>query len=121
MKRQAILLISLVAILLLVLLLGNPYSTSWLLKCPLYLLTGWQCPICGMQRQLHSLLVCDFAEAWRLNAVLLLCYPYLAILFLSQVFTKVRDSKLGTLCNSNKAILSFIAIMIIWGVIRNIS
>ncbi len=120
MNRQAVLLLIAVGAFLLMLLIGNPYSTAWFLKCPLHFFTGYQCPLCGMQRQLHALMVLDFREAWHLNPGLLVCYPYLAVLFFSQLFPKLRMSKLGMACNSNEAIFAFMAVMLMWGIARNL-
>ena len=109
-----------VAVLLLVLLLGNPYSEAWWLKCPLHTLTGWQCPLCGMQRQLHALMHFQWAEAWQLNPVLLLSYPYLFLLLLGQLSPRFRASRLGERCYKNSVLFTFIAVLILWGIIRNI-
>lgn len=120
MKRQAISLLIVAVVLLAILMVGNPFSEAWFLKCPLHFITGYQCPLCGMQRQLHAIMHFDFAEAWTLNPVLMLCYPYLAILALSQVFNRVGESRIGKACNDNKCIFSFLAIMVLWGIVRNI-
>lgn len=110
-----------------ILMLGNPSSSAWWLKCPLYLFTGWQCPFCGLQRQLHALLHFHFVEAWQLNPVLLLCYPYLFLLFLSALCPNILNvsrqhphiHRFLSVCLSDRTLLIFAIIMLVWGIARN--
>ena len=126
MKRRSwvsadkLLVFSVVAVLLLALLLGNPYSAAWWLKCPLFQLTGFQCPLCGMQRQLHALMHFQWGEAWRLNPVLLLGYPYLGLLLLGQLSPRFRASRVGEWCYRDAVILTFVGVLLVWGVVRNL-
>ncbi|MCH5174717.1 MAG: DUF2752 domain-containing protein [Prevotellaceae bacterium] len=107
--------------------LGNPSSSAWWLKCPLHVLTGWQCPFCGMQRQLHALLHLRIAEAWRLNPVLLLSYPYLLLLLLASVCPSIlitqrlspRLRRLLAVGVSDRVLFVFFAVLLLWGVVRN--
>ena len=107
--------------------LGNPSSSAWWLKCPLHALTGWQCPFCGMQRQLHALLHFRIAEAWRLNPVLLLSYPYLFFLLFTYIFPNINCSprlphclrRILLFCLSDRALFIFFAVLLLWGIIRN--
>jgi len=46
--------------------------------CPLHRLTGWHCPGCGGLRALHQLLHGHWAEAARLNTLLVVSLPLLA-------------------------------------------
>lgn len=108
--------------------LGNPASSAWWLKCPLYLFTGWQCPFCGLQRQLHALLHLHFAEAWGLNPFLLLCYPYFLLLFFSAICPEmVRSPRVPLMlrrffafCLSDRVFFIFVAALLLWGVVRNV-
>jgi len=118
-KRDSIPLLIITVIVLFVLMLGNPYSNAWFLKCPLFYFTGYQCPLCGIQRQLHALLHLQWAEAWRLNAGLLILYPYLILLFLGQLNDKIYLSKLGRWAYSNSVQLIFVLYLIAWGLYRN--
>ncbi|MBQ0022552.1 MAG: DUF2752 domain-containing protein [Prevotellaceae bacterium] len=120
MNRQSIFILSFIAVVLVLLVVGNPYSDAWFLKCPLHFLTGYQCPLCGMQRQLHALMHFDFSEAWRLNQFLLILYPYFIFILLSLLFPKLAASRVAKLCNSNKVVLPLIALLLLWGVFRNL-
>lgn len=46
----------------------DPAHVAVFPRCPFYMLTGLQCPGCGIQRALHSLLHLDFRAAWHYNA-----------------------------------------------------
>lgn len=66
-----------------VLLVVDPTQPGSLLPpCPLYALTGIQCPACGSTRMVHALLRGDLAAAWHFNAVMLVAgLPLLAWLW----------------------------------------
>jgi hypothetical protein len=34
----------------------DPATTMWFPSCPLYAISGWQCPLCGSLRAVHALL-----------------------------------------------------------------
>ena len=115
-----LLILSIIILLMVVLAVGNPYADTWFLKCPLHTFTGWQCPLCGMQRQFHALMHLQLLEAWRLNPVLLLTSPYWLLLLWGQISPKFRTSKLGNWCYDNKVLLFFIILLVCWGVARNL-
>jgi Protein of unknown function (DUF2752) len=48
-------------------------------RCPVYALTGWECPGCGMTRALAAMVHGDFAGAIRFNALIVLMVPAAAI------------------------------------------
>ena len=45
-------------------------------KCLFKLITGWDCPGCGMQRALHELLQGHFCQAWHYNQLFVVAVPY---------------------------------------------
>ena len=115
------LLILLFTLICLLLALGNPHSTSWPLKCPLYQFTGLQCPLCGMQRAIHELFHGNITEAWTLNPGFFLFSPYWFIIFIGMTFpTLQKTSSIVRFCFRNKIILLSIIMLMIWGIIRNL-
>ena len=48
-------------------------------KCLFRLMTGYQCPGCGSQRAIHSLLHLRIGEAFRYNAFMVLALPYVLL------------------------------------------
>ena len=57
----------------------DPVNFALFPKCPFLALTGYQCPGCGSQRAIHSLLHLNVSEAFHQNALLVLSLPYLFI------------------------------------------
>ena len=128
-KGKGVMVLLALIVFLAIYLLGDPSSSAWWLKCPLHVLTGWQCPFCGLQRQLHALLHFRIYDAWLLNPVLLLCYPYLLLLFVSSIFPNILHSsrlprclrRFFAICISDRAIFVFFAVLLLWGLGRNLS
>ena len=80
----------------------NPESSSFLLKCPFKTFTGFDCPGCGSQRALHSLLHGEFRSAFFYNPLFIISIPYVfaGILFewggLKYSYPKMRKTLFGT-------------------------
>lgn len=62
----------------------DPETAGWPFRCPVRWLTGLDCPGCGAQRMLHSLLRGDLREAWGHNAYLLAMLPVIALALLAE-------------------------------------
>jgi Protein of unknown function (DUF2752) len=45
----------------------DPAAAWWFPSCPLYALTGWQCPFCGTLRAAHALLHGEVLSALMFN------------------------------------------------------
>lgn len=92
----------------------NPFP-----RCPFLTLTGWQCPGCGSQRAIHSLLHLDIAAAWRYNALLVASIPYV-LLLVGVEWCGRRKGRLYRVLNSEVLIWSYFALVVVWWVARNI-
>ena len=102
--RVIYIILGLIAILILVL----PGSEQWMISCPLYKFTGWQCPFCGGQRMLSALLHGNFYDAFVLNPFLFCSIPlFIIYLFCHKLLT-------------DKFILIYIISALLWGIFRNI-
>ena len=99
---------------------GNPYSLAWPLKCPLYWMTGLQCPLCGMQRATHELLHLHFAEAWKLNAGFIVISPYFGVLVLGALFPSIQKWKFVEWCRRDRTFFVVLGLLLLWGILRNI-
>jgi Protein of unknown function (DUF2752) len=53
----------------------DPTKYGFYPRCPLFLLTGWECPSCGTLRALHQLAHGHFAAAWRFNPLFVSLLP----------------------------------------------
>lgn len=100
--------------------LFDPAGTMWFPRCPFLVLTGFRCPGCGSQRALHALLHGEVAEAWRLNALLLLELPLMALLTAAWVMRR-RYPRVRLLLNSQALILTLLTTIIVWTIARNIA
>jgi hypothetical protein len=49
----------------------DPAVTWWFPSCPLHVLTGWLCPLCGSLRAVHALLVGHPLAALAFNPLLI--------------------------------------------------
>lgn len=103
-----------------VLYFGAPGDEAWWLKCPLFQLTGWQCPLCGLQRGVHAFLHGDLLAAWRYNPALWLLFPYVGVWLLGSCSERVARSRVYAWATSSRVVLAVILLLCIWGVARNV-
>ena len=100
--------------------LGAPDSEAWWLKCPLFQLTGWQCPLCGLQRAVHTFLHGDFLAAWRYNPALWILLPYVGVWVLGGCSERVARTRVYVWCTSTGVVLAMLLMLCMWGVARNV-
>ena len=99
----------------------DPATTEWAPKCVFKMLTGLQCPSCGIQRALHCLLHGDVVAAVRYNPFLVVAVPYAIAAVLSTWYNfGHRLDFLRRIVYSRAALLSFACIFIVWWILRNI-
>lgn len=55
----------------------DPAEQPLFARCPFLIATGHECPGCGSQRAIHSLLHWDFKAAFGYNALMVLAIPYI--------------------------------------------
>ena len=86
-------------------------------RCPFRLLTGYLCPGCGSQRAIHHLLNLDLLRAWRMNPLLVIALPYLALVLLLQPLAhsfprcaRLRDQLLGY----RASVMILVVILLFW-------
>jgi Protein of unknown function (DUF2752) len=60
----------------------EPGKTGFFPPCPFRLLTGLQCPGCGVTRALHQIVHGNFVAAFMLNPLFLISIPFILIAFL---------------------------------------
>ena len=95
----------------------------WMLPCPLYQWTGWQCPFCGAQRMMQALMHGDFMQAFNYNPLLMCALPFLllgAFRLLFPHITQKHPRATGKALFSDKALLFYLVICFLWGILRNI-
>lgn len=100
----------------------DPESTVWgnfFPKCPVKLLTGLQCPSCGIQRAAHALLHGDFYGALKQNWFLIFSIGYLISLLFTKYFCQPFSSARKFFWGRAGCTL-YITFYIIWFIVRNI-
>ena len=73
----------------------DPAGSVFWPKCPFYMLTGLECPGCGSQRAIHSLLNGDLLSAMHYNLLLVLAIPYLLLYVLLKTAVKIHEKVPG--------------------------
>lgn len=96
----------------------DPGDSAFFPRCPFLSLTGFQCPGCGSQRAIHSLLHGDITTAWNKNALLVASLPFVGLLVFSEM-TRLRHPKLYRALNSGMVIKICFAIVVAWWILRN--
>ena len=108
------------AFLLLVLYVTRTTGGGWGFPCPLLLLTGLQCPLCGMTRAAASLLRLDFAAAFAYHALWPLAVAYFLWIAIADAVFYVRYGEARALPNPKWLHAVVLALVVIYGVVRNL-
>lgn len=99
----------------------DPSQYVWMPKCPFRLLTGWNCPACGLQRALHALLHGHLAEALSYNYFFVFSIPYATVLLVSEVLKRMRCGEEFTRAVEHPVIArTYVVFFFVWGVVRNV-
>jgi len=98
----------------------DPTKAGFFPVCPLYSMTGFACPGCGLTRGFHALFHGDVLAALGYNAML----PFFAVLigfgFVSLVFIAVRGRGTGVNLLHPNALWVFFVLLLVFGVTRNL-
>ena len=101
----------------------NPSNNIYFPKCIFHELTGYECPGCGSQRAIHSLLNFDIRTAISDNVLLVLAIPYMITGFIfdliknpSERIIKLRKQLFG-----KTIILIIFTLIILFWILRNIT
>ncbi len=99
----------------------NPENVSFFPQCPFYATTGLECPGCGTQRALHSLMHLRIGEALRYNAFIIFAIPYIISgVYVEYLGGKQRFPKLEkSLFGKYAGIIVFTVVILYW-IIRNL-
>ena len=89
------------------------------IPCPFHLVTGLKCPGCGVSRMCMSLVRLDFASAFKHNAAILCLLPLMAAVLARYVYLYIRRGNTRDKF-INVSVWSMIAVLLVFGVVRNI-
>lgn len=99
----------------------NPAKYRFFPKCPFHSLTGLDCPGCGSQRAIYSLLHGDIKQALNYNVLLVMSIPFLLIHFsyrLRSVFSG-KDLRWNLIYHPLTPKIIFLIVVVFW-ITRNI-
>lgn len=94
-------------------------ATGLAIPCLFYTLTGLKCPGCGVTRMALCLLRLDFAGAWRQNPAILCLLPVGAAVAADIAVCYVQNGVRLPHKWANFAIWGMIAVLSVFGVVRN--
>lgn len=95
-------------------------AVSFTVGCPFNRLTGLKCPGCGITRMILSLLRLDFKTAFFYNPAVFCLVPLWAAAFCAFVPLKMKGKEDTAKSIKNAAAYFSIAVLVIFGVARNI-
>ena len=98
----------------------DPTKAGFFPVCPLYALTGFACPGCGLTRGFHAVLHGNFVTALDYNALLPLFALLIGFGFLSMVYFAVRGTRTSIDLLHPNALWGFFCLLIVFGVARNL-
>lgn len=89
------------------------------IPCPVYAVTGFYCPGCGVSRVCMALLDGNFLEAMHYNAGILAAAPVAAVVFLPLMIRYVYTGDARMRRWQNILLWGMIAWLLIFGILRN--
>ena len=99
----------------------DPAEQALFPRCPFLLLTGYECPGCGSQRAIHSLLHAQFRAAFRYNALMLVAIPYVLLGIYLQFFDgDRRHPKIGKIFFGRWSALTVLILISLYWIGRNL-
>jgi hypothetical protein len=98
----------------------NPTHASLFPVCPLFKLTGFACPGCGLTRGFHALFHGDVLTALGFNALLPAFALMFGYIFLALVLVAVRGRGLPTNFIRAGWLYGFLAVAITFTILRNL-
>ena len=94
-------------------------KTGWASPCLFREVTGYLCPGCGVTRMCLSLLQLDLAAAFSYNPALFLLTPIFAVIFVPYLAGYIRSGKRELSRAQNRMLYVCIAVLLVFGVVRN--
>jgi hypothetical protein len=98
----------------------EPSTAGFFPACPLYSMTGFACPGCGMTRGFHAMFHGDIVGALDFNALIPLVAIFFGYWFLSLVLTAFRGRGFGFGKMSAGLVGSTFFLLLVFGIVRNI-
>jgi len=98
----------------------EPVTAGFFPVCPLYSLTGFACPGCGLTRGFHALFHGDVLTALDFNALIPVWTAIFGYVFVSLALLAVRGKGLPMWPTWPRFLWTFMIVLLVFGVVRNI-
>jgi hypothetical protein len=98
----------------------DPTTAGFFPVCPLYTLTGFACPGCGLTRGFHAMFHGDVLTALDYNAMLPLLVLLLGVALVSMVNFALRGRRATMKLFHPTALWVFFILLVVFGVARNL-
>jgi hypothetical protein len=98
----------------------DPTTYSFYPVCPLYALTGFACPGCGLTRGFHALFHGDVLTALDFNALIPVWAAIFAYVFVSLSLLAIRGRGLPMWPTAPRFLWGFMIVLLAFGVLRNL-
>lgn len=98
----------------------DPATASLFPVCPLYALTGFACPGCGLTRGFHALFHGDVLTALDFNALILIWVLLVGYIWISLLLLAVRGNGLSMWLIKPPFLWALMGVLLLFGVLRNI-
>jgi hypothetical protein len=99
----------------------DPYDPSEPMpKCPLKLLTGLDCPLCGGLRMMRSLLTGQWSDAVHANVLLLVLTPFVVYVWARWLVASLTGREYRVQV-SRRAWVAVAVVAVVWMVVRNLA
>lgn len=100
--------------------LVDPATHVFFPVCPLYALTGYACPGCGLTRGFHALFHGDVATALGFNALILVWAVIFGYVLISLTLLAVRGRGLPMWPTTPRFLWAFMIVLLAFGTLRNV-
>lgn len=99
----------------------DPETQPLFPKCPFLMATGYQCPGCGSQRAVHSLLHANIGSALKQNAFMVLAIPYIFLgIYLQYLGGRLRHPGLERVFYGRWSAVVLLVVIIAYWILRNL-
>lgn len=95
-------------------------ATGWGIPCVFHLVTGLQCPGCGVSRMCLALLRLDFPAAWQANPAILAMLPLGVVLGVRMLLRYIRTGSSRPRRWEEWTMVAMSVVLILFSVWRNI-
>jgi hypothetical protein len=98
----------------------DPTRAGFFPVCPMFSLTGFACPGCGLTRGFHALFHGDIAAALDYNALIPIFVFIFGFFYLSMFLVAVRGKAFPRWAIGLKAIWGMLVLLLVFGFVRNL-